>query len=862
MQEGKPIRREWIRILLGLLVLPLLYAVHRFNHTLSHDIAEIFSVVVACAIFLFAWNARRFLDNGYYLFIGISFLFVGCVDFIHAMSYEGMFRGDGNNLPGQLWYAARYLQAGSLLAAPFFCDRKVRTEALLSGYLVLSLLLVGSILLWPVFPATYVEGVGVTTFKTASDYLVAAILLASMGALRLHRDRFDPSVLRLLYWAVALSIGSELSFNLYRDYYAYNNLFGHYLKIVSFFLFYRALIATGLFRPYGVLFREMKRSEEALRAASEELEARVEERTAELRAANLRLEKELAGRQRAVEMRQLILDLLQKTQSVQTVREFLPLVTRFVQSRFVCDAVGIRYRRNGDYPYFSTRGFSEEFLEAEGTLCSAEQAMLGAAGPEGPRYECVCGAVIEGRIDPSLPCVTPGGSFVTNDASGLVASSVAVRSISTRGRCVREGYESIVLVPLRLGGETIGLLQANDRRKGQFPPHRVVQLERIAENVAAMLGRLLAQEALAQSEERFRSLVEHSTAGILIVQGERIVFRNRALERILGPVPEGRPFCSLGTTDPEDTAPFEAFCRTTAKEPFSRQEGRFRFRVPGSSAGTERIRWVHCQSAPIEYGGSWGALVSVTDITRTLELEAAVASRERLASLGQLAAGIAHEIRNPLSGINLNLSTVEHLCRESEALPEEERERIAGVLGQAKAASARIATVVRSIMEFAKPGPPALAPVDLNEVAGRAVGLCAASVRKRGIEIASLPEPDLPKRFGDARLLEQVLVNLITNAAQALETVDGPRRIEVSTAVEEGSAVLRVSDSGPGVPAPMREKIFDPFYTTRKEGHGIGLSFSHRVVSEHGGRLEVGESRLGGAEFRITLPENGRDGKG
>ena len=106
----------------------------------------------------------------------------------------------------------------------------------------------------------------------------------------------------------------------------------------------------------------------------------------------------------------------------------------------------------------------------------------------------------------------------------------------------------------------------------------------------------------------------------------------------------------------------------------------------------------------------------------------------------------------------------------------------------------------------------------------------------------------------DPRLIEQVLLNLISNAVQAMGSRDGPRRIEIASSTEEGRIVLRVSDSGPGVPTRLRTKIFDPFFTTRKDGYGIGLSFSHRIVSDHGGSLTVGKSCWGGAEFRIELP--------
>ncbi len=850
----------WQKILLGILVLPLLYAVHRFNHILSHDIAEIFSVIVACGIFMFSWNARPFLENGYYLFIGIAFLFVGALDFIHAMSYEGMFSRDELNLPSQLWYAARYLQSFSLLAAPLFCDRKMDGTRVAAVYTAVTGFLLGSIFLWRIFPDCYVAGVGVTGFKTFSDYFVSFLLFASLGTLHAKRDRFDPEVKRLLQSAVLLAVGSELSFHLYRDYYAYNNLVGHYLKIVSFYLFYKAFVETGLFRPYALLFRNLKRSEEELRAGRDRLESRVAERTAELRAANLLLEEELDRQQRALEMREMILDLLELTQSVRTVRELLSSLTAFVKERFGCDAVGVRYRSNGDYPYFVTRGFSREFVEAEMHLCAAERVPCGAdAGGEKPFYECLCGAVISGRVDRSLPFFTPGGTFWTNSASEMLAESGAIHTIATRGRCARDGYESVALVPLRIGEDAIGLLQVNDRRKGQFPPRRLVKLERIAENVAAVLGRLLAQEALAESEARFRSLVEKSSFGILIARQGRIAFANPRQEEFFPEIREGSLLREIGTVHPDDAAAFDRLCAAADGNGLPPGKMILRFHPPGGDSAGGGVRWLQCQCQEVAFRGGTSLLIEMVDISRVRDLEQIVSIRDKLSLLGQMAAGIAHEIRNPLSGVNLNLSTLSFLCRESESMEDREKEQVRVAVEQAQAASDKIGSVVRGIMEFSRPIPPSLRGIDVNGVIGKAIEVSLPAARTGGVEISAALAPDLPRRRGDPRLLEQVLVNLIANAVQAMGNSDGDRRIDVSSSVEDGSIVLRVADTGPGVPAPLRDRIFDPFFTTRKGGHGIGLAFSHRVVSEHGGKMSVGAGRLGGAEFRIDLPlENGR----
>jgi C4-dicarboxylate-specific signal transduction histidine kinase len=130
-------------------------------------------------------------------------------------------------------------------------------------------------------------------------------------------------------------------------------------------------------------------------------------------------------------------------------------------------------------------------------------------------------------------------------------------------------------------------------------------------------------------------------------------------------------------------------------------------------------------------------------------------------------------------------------------------------------------------------------------------------LREREIAVRKDLAADLPACHADPRLIEQVLINLIMNAYQAMEGMEGSKHLEVASAFLEGRIVIRVSDSGPGVPLALREKIFDPFFTTRKEGSGIGLSFSHRIIGDHGGTLRVETSRWGGAEFRVEIPGAG-----
>ena len=258
-------------VVAALTVLFGLYISSRYNYLLFHSLAELFSVVIAAGIFMVAWNSRKFIENDYLLLLGIAYFFVGGIDLIHMFAYKGMniFPGDDANLPTQLWILARYMQSVSLLLAPVFLTRRLNYRIAAGIYAFVSVIGLLSIFEWRIFPDAFVEGTGLTAFKIVSEYIISTILLAALFLLYRRKEFFDSDVLRLLAASILATIGSEMAFTLYTDPYGFSNLIGHYLKIVAFYFVYRALIETGLARPYSLLFRNLKLSEEALRASED-----------------------------------------------------------------------------------------------------------------------------------------------------------------------------------------------------------------------------------------------------------------------------------------------------------------------------------------------------------------------------------------------------------------------------------------------------------------------------------------------------------------------------------------------------------------------------------------------------------------
>jgi signal transduction histidine kinase len=255
-----------------------LYLSSLYNFLLFHSLAETFSIVVACGIFIFAWHARRYLENNYLLFVGIAFLFIAFLDLFHTLSYEGMgIFSSGANLPTQLWIAARYLQAVTFLVAPLMLNRKLNVQVVFSAYALVTALLMVSIFIWKNFPVCYVEGFGLTPFKVVSEYVISVLMVISLLVLWQKRQAFEYGVARLLMASLLVTAISEIAFTSYVNVYSHTNLIGHVLKFFAFYLVYRAVLETGLEKPYEILLRQLKHNENILFQSTVELRARNEE---------------------------------------------------------------------------------------------------------------------------------------------------------------------------------------------------------------------------------------------------------------------------------------------------------------------------------------------------------------------------------------------------------------------------------------------------------------------------------------------------------------------------------------------------------------------------------------------------------
>lgn len=246
-------------------ILAGLYAASLYSYLLFHVAVEMFIIVVAFGVFVMVYNTRQFDNSTLLNVLGVGFLSVALIDLFHTLAYKGMnvFVGYDANLPTQLWLAIRYVHSLTVLMALLLLDKQSKFNRLLMISGAITLLLLVSIFTG-VFPTAYIEGVGLTPFKIVSEYVVSGIFLGIIGLLIARRQQLDRKVFLLLVAGSVAAITTGMFFTLYFSVYDVFNLLGHYFNLISFYLVYKAVIETGMRRPYALLFRELKESEESL----------------------------------------------------------------------------------------------------------------------------------------------------------------------------------------------------------------------------------------------------------------------------------------------------------------------------------------------------------------------------------------------------------------------------------------------------------------------------------------------------------------------------------------------------------------------------------------------------------------------
>jgi len=480
--------------------------------------------------------------------------------------------------------------------------------------------------------------------------------------------------------------------------------------------------------------------------------------------------------------------------------------------------------------------YAVRFLDAQGALL----ALLGDA-PSDPLQV----AAAEGTLAPLR------GQKVHGDDAGLVARSTGrdhlelIRNSGSEPTVIVKGFTAAAAaaVPLRAHGVVIGTLIITDPREGVFVPEDIRLLSTLATHAAVVIGNARFFEMVRRAKEQWETAFDALSEGIAVVDEEGRVRRsNRALADLLNMPLQNVVGTPLGEALLGKPSALQELLAATRRGE----------RPAPLVARSERLRRaVRVNAARIPGTATeQSVVVMVEDVTEQQALETQLVQSEKLAAVGQLVSGVAHELNNPLTSI----AGLSEFLLEQKELGKKDRGHLQVIQEQAE----RAGRIVRNLLTFARKGAAERIPVDLNDVIRRTLSLTSYDLKLKDIQVERELSGALPDVFGDRHGLQQVVLNLVTNAAHAVaeNPRDRPREITVSTWFD-GQVHLRVADSGPGISDETAQSVFTPFFTTKEpgKGTGLGLSITYSIVESHGGQITL-EPRgpRGGAAFRVDLP--------
>jgi PAS domain S-box-containing protein len=457
-------------------------------------------------------------------------------------------------------------------------------------------------------------------------------------------------------------------------------------------------------------------------------------------------------------------------------------------------------------------------------------------------------------VDPRPEPKKPGKGlteYVLRTGEPLLATPERFAELQKTGKVKLIGGSSLdwLGVPLNADDRTIGVLVVQTyTRDVRYGEREKEVLAFVAQHIAGAIARKRAEQEIKRHVSLLQSTIESTADGLLVVdtQGNVVAFNQR--------------FAQLWRIPPDLLATRDSKVLLSAVTDQLKAPDQFLEKVhellshPQAEAFDvlefKDGRVFERYSVPQRQDGEpVGRVWSFRDVTERTQAEQALRQTEKLAAMGSLLAGVAHELNNPLSVI---LGQAELLRRTAGTGP------LAQKADQIAQAAGRCASIVGNFLALARQRPPERRRVVLNEVIREALDIVSYPLRMDGVDVVLDLDPDLPVLFGDPHQLHQVVVNLVTNAQDAMRGTDGPRMMVVSSSFDKGTRRVRleVSDTGPGIPEAVRSRLFEPFFTTKPQGQGtgLGLSLCQGIVENHGGTIEAESEEGKGALFRVALP--------
>ncbi|WP_157067386.1 PAS domain S-box protein [Desulfosarcina cetonica] len=625
--------------------------------------------------------------------------------------------------------------------------------------------------------------------------------------------------------------------------------------------------------------------------------------------------RDITDRKRVQDEQRMMVDALQLINAADDMDTLLHTILNRLQEWSHCAAVGIRLKEGPDYPYYTTLGFSKQFVRLEKYLCNYDEHGKVERDAEGrPLLECMCGNILRGKFDPSRNFFTTDGSFWSNCTTELLATTTdADRQARTRNRCNGVGYESVALIPLRAGNQTYGLLQLNDKQKGRFTPDLIALYRRIADSIANALAKKMAEakvlhlnnvlrgirdvnKLLAYEKNRTRLIqgvcdllveargfdavvialtdekgdwtVEHAVAGQIesclseMLDHGEVSHCGRHAMANLGVIVRGHNeqfcnHCSNYQKSNKDQNPLIVS--------LSHEGRRYGFMMTFLSGGMED----HPDEDDLLVEMASDVSFALHSLEIKIERDTSMADlaktqeqfrqAQKMEAVGRLAGGVAHDYNNMLSVILGYADLAMEKVRPQDPLYDD--------LNEILIAGKRSVDITRQLLAFARRQTISPKVLDLNQTVESMLKMLRRLIGE-DLDMSWNPGKQLWPIKMDPSQIDQLLANLCVNARDAITDIGkitietGKMTFDTAYCADHAGFVagdfvmLAVSDDGCGMDKETQDKIFEPFFTTKGvgQGTGLGLATVYGIVKQNGGFINVYSEPDKGTTFKIYLP--------
>jgi PAS domain S-box-containing protein len=889
-----PSKFSWPPLFFGLLSLAGLYAVSRYDFLLFHCLTEAFSIVIAIAVFAIFWNTRQLVGNSIFLVIGFGCLFAGLLDLVYIFCYPGMsvLPGNNANLALQAKTVAQWYVSLSCVGAIPFLKRKLNQNWALAIYSALLALILTAKFCWGVFPDCFVEGVGITPFEriglaiSCSAYLGALILLVG------NRREFDRYVFRLLAGTLIAFFVEDFASVLATEMNGFAKTIAHLCQVVALYFVYKAFVEVGLTKPYRLLFRNQQKAAEALERHQQFLRAVLDNVQSGIVACDAdgvltlfnRTMQELHGVPQepipAVQWAEYY-HLYRPDGKTKMKREEIPLYRALQGERF----------RNAEFTVVPATGTCR-------TLVASGEPLVGADGKNHGAVMAVHDITDRKRVEEALRQSEEGLRMVLEAAEiGWWRLDLVGGTLAADQRCkTLFGLPSTSLpsfarflervVPEDRAAAREQLAQATARPGDYRAEYRTVWpdgslhwlfikgrslpdapgVPRCLDGIVMdVTERRQLEQVLRDREERSRLLVESIPQLAWRISPDGLeVECNRRWHEYTGQTPaEVQAHGWLAVVHPDDLFRVIELTAHTARtlEPYKLE---YRLR----RASDNCYRWHLVRTVPMlgndgELICWFGSATDIEDLKRAQEVLQRAHQEERrrhrdelahvarLSMMGEMAAGLAHELNQPLHAIkNYARGSVWRVSKGTEI----DHELLAALEQTCKEAD-RASEIIGRVRRFIRKGDPQIAAVALNALIEEVVMLAQPDIEAHRATVVLELAKQLPSVAADSIQIEQVVMNLVRNGLESMnQTADVRRILTIATTHQPQGVRIDVCDCGSGLREEDLDKIFEPFYTTKPGGMGMGLAISSSIVRSHGGRLWASIDQDRGATFHVLLP--------